>query len=621
MASYVLFEHASGYALFKNIAMEDIGSQLEQVQAAVVDLSKFGKVVKLESFLPFKSGANALENINAISEGVMHDDLKAFLKSMLPKKVGKLGVSDSRIGAAITEELDINCDFGGVIAEIVRGIRFHFHKFVDGLSQDNCQKAQLGLGHSYSRCKVKFNVHRVDNMIIQSIALLDQIDKDINTFSMRLREWFSYHFPELIMIVSDNVMYAKVVNFIQSRKELTDDSLEKLEEIVMDSAKAKAILDSSRISMGMEISPIDMINIQSFTNRIVALHEYRSKLNSYLSDKMNQCAPNLTALIGTQVGARLIAHAGSLTNLAKYPASTVQILGAEKALFRALKTRGNTPKYGLLFHSSYIGRAKAKNKGRISRYLANKCSIASRIDCFSENINSVFGEKMQEQVEERLHFYESGDLPRKNVDVMQEAMTEAMTALEHKEEAAVTEKKSKKKKRKADEISKVEEVEAAEKDAESSLEPVKKKKKKRKSEVAATVEEPSPEEPTAVPTTPATEKKKKKKKSIVAAEVEESQPDPEIEVQTPSTEKKKKKKKKSLAGASEVEDSQADNEVEVQTPSTEKKKKKKKDAETLGVTPTTEKKKKKNNEEVAMVTPSTEKKKKKKKKSVGAVEA
>ena len=79
----------------------------------------------------------------------------------------------------------------------------------------------------------------------------------------------------------------------------------------------------------------------------------------------------------------MIAHAGSLTNLAKYPASTVQILGAEKALFRALKTRGNTPKYGLLFHSSYIGRAKAKNKGRISRYLANKCSIASRIDCFS----------------------------------------------------------------------------------------------------------------------------------------------------------------------------------------------------------------------------------------------
>lgn len=94
--------------------------------------------------------------------------------------------------------------------------------------------------------------------------------------------------------------------------------------------------------------------------------------------------------------------AGSLTNLAKAPASTVQILGAEKALFRALKTKGNTPKYGLIFHSSFIGRAKARNKGRISRYLANKCSIATRIDAFMDSATSVFGEKMKDQVG-RLH--------------------------------------------------------------------------------------------------------------------------------------------------------------------------------------------------------------------------
>ena len=113
---------------------------------------------------------------------------------------------------------------------------------------------------------------------------------------------------------------------------------------------------------------------------------------------MGSVAPNLATLIGDTVGARLISHAGSLTNLAKYPASTVQILGAEKALFRALKTRGNTPKYGLIFHSSFIGRAGAKNKGRISRYLANKCSIASRIDCFSEAPTTIYGKKLKEQV-------------------------------------------------------------------------------------------------------------------------------------------------------------------------------------------------------------------------------
>merc|ERR1711966_438733 len=127
----------------------------------------------------------------------------------------------------------------------------------------------------------------------------------------------------------------------------------------------------------------------------------------YLKRKMDIVAPNLSALIGEMVGARLISHAGSLTNLAKYPASTVQILGAEKALFRALKTRGNTPKYGLIFHSSFIGRANPKNKGRISRYLANKASLASRIDCFAEVPTDVYGKKLRSQVEERLEFYQT----------------------------------------------------------------------------------------------------------------------------------------------------------------------------------------------------------------------
>merc|ERR1719195_192493 len=129
-------------------------------------------------------------------------------------------------------------------------------------------------------------------------------------------------------------------------------------------------------------------------------------------------------LIGEIIGARLISHAGSLMNLAKYPASTVQILGAEKALFRALKTKGNTPKYGLIFHSTFIGRAQQKNKGRISRYLANKCSIASRIDCFSDESATIFGEKLKDQVEERLAFLTEGTTPRKNLEVMQEAIKE-----------------------------------------------------------------------------------------------------------------------------------------------------------------------------------------------------
>lgn len=136
-----------------------------------------------------------------------------------------------------------------------------------------------------------------------------------------------------------------------------------------------------------------------------------------------------------------------MTNLAKAPASTVQILGAEKALFRALKTKGNTPKYGLIYHSTFIGRADAKNKGRISRYLANKCSIATRIDSFSDEPSRLYGEKLREQVEERLKFYETGAAPRRNVDVMQEVARQLKVDNDDEEMEDAEPKKSKKDKK------------------------------------------------------------------------------------------------------------------------------------------------------------------------------
>ncbi|XP_043263133.1 nucleolar protein 56 [Colletes gigas] len=487
---FVLFEHAAGYAVFAVKEFEEVGMLMPQVEASVTDLSRFNAVVKLIGFSPFKTALAALENINNVSEGIVPEDLQLFLDSCIPKAGKKekvvLGVADPKLGASITEALDIKCDHTGAVPEIIRGIRFHFHNLVKGFTAKSSGVAQLGLGHSYSRAKVKFNVNRVDNMIIQSIALLDQLDKDINTFSMRIREWYSYHFPELVKIVPENYMYAKVAQLIKNRKELTEEKLEALEEVVMDSAKAQAIIDASKSSMGMDISPVDLLNIEMFAARVIALADYRKQLSEYLKSKMAGVAPNLATLIGDQVGARLIAHAGSLTNLAKYPASTVQILGAEKALFRALKTKGNTPKYGLLFHSTFIGRAGTKNKGRISRYLANKCSIASRIDCFTETPTNVFGEKLRQQVEDRLKFYETGEVPKKNIDVMKEALQEAAHIIESMQVESPKKKKKKEKRKRSDVLENGTNNGTENGFVENGIqdeteEPVKKKKKKKKS--------------------------------------------------------------------------------------------------------------------------------------------
>jgi len=320
--------------------------------------------------------------------------------------------------------------------------------------------------------------------------------------------------------------------------------------ILMDSARAQAVIDASKSSMGMDISPVDLLNIDMFASRVIGLTDYRKELSSYLQNKMALVAPNLATLIGDTVGARLISHAGSLTNLAKAPASTVQILGAEKALFRALKTRGNTPKYGLIFHSSFIGRAGAKNKGRISRYLANKCSIASRIDAFSDESTSVFGSKLKEQVEDRLKFYETGDLPRKNVEVMAEAVEEAAEEIAKKKK-----KEKKKKKRKAEDgdstadASAMDTTAAGDTTVEEPSEPPKKKKKKKKDADADTTADLTADITadltTDIADVESSQKKKKKKKDKSKEKDESVNGDVSLEEAVPviGSEKKKKKKK------------------------------------------------------------------------------
>ncbi|CAM0907232.1 unnamed protein product [Alopecurus aequalis] len=532
MALYLLFESASGYALFHAYGIDEIGQSVDAVRSSVLDLKRFSKAVKLTGFTPFASAMDALNQCNAISEGIMTDELRNFLELNLPKvKEGKkakfsVGVTEPKVGSHITEATGIPCQSNEYVQELLRAVRLHFAQFIDQLKPSDLEKAQLGLGHSYSRAKVKFNVNRVDNMVIQAIFLLDTLDKDVNSFSMRVREWYGWHFPELVKIVNDNYLYAKLAKFVVDKSKLSETDIPALADLIGDEDKAKEIVEAAKASMGQDLSAVDLINVQQFAQRVMNLSEYRKNLYEYLVTKMNDIAPNLTSLIGEMVGARLISHAGSLSNLAKCPASTLQILGAEKALFRALKTRGNTPKYGLIFHSSFIGRASTKNKGRMARYLANKCSIASRIDCYSDVGSNIFGEKLREQVEERLDFYDKGVAPRKNLDVMKAAI-EGLTNTEDdagKENGDASVKKSKKKKSKAEANGDAMDVDNGAAEAEPETD---KKKKKKKHQLDEDVEMKLNGEDE----TP----KKKKKKNRDAAE--------SVEPKTGGTEGKKKKKK------------------------------------------------------------------------------
>ncbi|GJT24307.1 probable nucleolar protein 5-2 [Tanacetum coccineum] len=162
---------------------------------------------------------------------------------------------------------------------------------------------------------VDHRADKVDTMIIQAIRLLVDLDKELNTYAMRVREWYGWHFPELAKIVQDNILYAKAVNFMGYR---TNAAKLDFSEILAEEVEAE-LKEAAVVSMGTEVSDLDLINIKDLSDQ----------------SRMNSIAPNLTALVGELVGARLIAHGGSLLNLAKQPGSTVQILGAEKALYRA----------------------------------------------------------------------------------------------------------------------------------------------------------------------------------------------------------------------------------------------------------------------------------------------
>jgi len=408
--------------------MEQMELISPKYQQSISDFGKFAKVCKLKAFCNFQTPEIALENQNDISEGIVSPLLMEFLEQNLAKN-DSLGVCDNALSNTLQQTASFKVEKNTFVSEITRGLRLHFPTYIRAYLKDTSEDNSLmftserGLAHSYSRARVKFNVHKADNLIINSIATLDQLDKNINTFAMRVREWYSWHFPELVKITNDNILYARCVRFIGSRNQLSEKSSRELNNITKDEQMTKSILHAAHSSMGYDISEFDMKLVTKFSDKVVKLADLRTQLSAYLKSKMLLVAPNLYSLIGEIIGARLISHAGSLTTLAKYPSSTVQILGAEKALFRALKNRSATPKYGLIFNTSYISRAKAKDKGRISRYIANKCSLASRIDAFSDIPTTKYGEVLANQVEERLKFLEfGGETPAKNIDVMKRVL-------------------------------------------------------------------------------------------------------------------------------------------------------------------------------------------------------
>ena len=396
----VLFESSSGYALFK-VLDEGKLEQVDNIYKEFKTPERAAGLVKLHEFRKFDNTTEAMQAAVAMVDGKLDKNLKKLLKKSAKGDV--LGVADSKLGSIVKEKLSISCVHNEKSAELLRGIRSQFESLVSEVSSEDNRAYSLGLAHGLSRYKLKFSPDKVDTMIVQAINLLDELDKEINIYAMRVREWYGWHFPEMGKIVVDNLQYAKCILKMGTRDKASgEDFSDVLSEDI-----EKELKEVAEVSMGTEIGDLDVLNIKALAEQVQSMMEYRVQLFDYLKSRMNAIAPNLTVMVGELVGARLLAHAGSLLNLAKQPASTVQILGAEKALFRALKTKHDTPKYGLIYHASLIGQTASKNKGKISRVLAAKTALAIRVDALGDTEGATIGLEGRAKVEERMRQLES----------------------------------------------------------------------------------------------------------------------------------------------------------------------------------------------------------------------
>ncbi|KAL6804600.1 nucleolar protein NOP58-like protein [Trichoderma sp. SZMC 28013] len=380
MSLFVLAETPAGYGLLKAtdkkmLKNADLAAELGKPERLV-------EMLKLKKFVKFDSAAMALEEAAALSQGQIPPLLSSLLEDLQAEKKASLAVADLKLGTAISNlpKLNVSPVAGTETMDLFRAVREHVSSLIPGLDQDVIDRMTLGLSHSMSRHKLKFSPDKVDSMVIQAIKMLDDIDKELNVYAMRTKEWYGWHFPEMAKTLNDNLAYARVVRHVGMRDNFKDADLS---EILPEDVEA-ALKASAELSMGVEITEDDLKNAVELADQVIKFTEYRAQLTSYLESRMRAIAPNLTALVGYLVGARLISHAGSVLSLAKAPGSTIQILGAEKALFRALKTKKDTPKYGIMYHSSLVGQATGKNKGKIARMLSAKVALGLRVDALGD---------------------------------------------------------------------------------------------------------------------------------------------------------------------------------------------------------------------------------------------
>jgi len=366
----------------------------------IMGIFAFGESNQLvEAVLFPKDAAKIAEKLEKIETGKIVDEITTLVKSLQTKGYEQFVFERSELASNAREKLKINAEAvkPSAAGDLLRG---NLAKFAvesgfakrEGEVRDWLHRVSMEL----TKLRVRKAAEKRDLVVAQAIQTVDDLDKTLNLFVGRIREWYGLHFPELDRLIEKHETYLRLVANLGKRENFTIESLTKEG---LPKAKVQATAKAAEASMGAELQEQDLHQIQTMCKNTLQLYDVRHALENYVDTTMDEIAPNIRALAGALLGARLIALAGGLQNLAKMPASTIQVLGAEKALFRALKSGSRPPKHGIIFQHSLFHEAKRWQRGKVARALAGKLAIAARVDAFSGHYT---GDKLKGDLEKRI---------------------------------------------------------------------------------------------------------------------------------------------------------------------------------------------------------------------------
>ena len=362
-----------------------------------VALNEERTIIDIEFFT--KDVESVSSNLNKIKIGSMSGSLRDLIKRY--KKPEVIFVfEDEKLAKSAYKEWKIRTKIEKASHE-ARKIREQIGKIVVEYgfmsSLDEFKKHQKMVAFHLAREQMKTALSRADLFLVNAIHTFDELDRSINLYTNKIREWYSIHFPELDNLVSDHEIYLKLVAEIGERTNFSQSNLKSFESRLKNVEKIEI---NALESIGSSASDNDIQIISQIASRVLLFHELKESLEKYIEDVMEQIAPNIKILVGAKLGARIIASAGGLMKLATKPSSTIQILGAEKALYRSIRTRSRPPKHGFIFQHPQVHGSPKRLRGKIARAIAGKIAIAARIDAYGGEFQ---GEILKNKLDTRIN--------------------------------------------------------------------------------------------------------------------------------------------------------------------------------------------------------------------------